>query len=123
MALTRHSVRNCFLWQDRAGDLGADTIAGKLWTPFLPCLRDLEDRPSNGEDGEAGNGAASPGVQRSLAGFLRQLLAAGDAAAAGELRRKLEEQQQPLAALAAWRREDEDGRDAPRRLFDQPRDQ
>ncbi|HEV3455460.1 MAG TPA: hypothetical protein VHG32_02810, partial [Thermoanaerobaculia bacterium] len=119
MALTRHSARACFLWKNRADDLGPGTAAQRLWAPFLQCLEGLQDPCSDAEE----RTGAPPGVKATINDFLGKLLAAAsDGTEPAELQEGLEHQR-PLAVLAAWRREDQMGRDVPKRLFGAPRDQ
>jgi len=117
MALTRHSVRTCFLWQDRGDDLGRGTRAHALWRPFLECLLDLQD-PEPIPDCTAPRDRSL--VEGSVKRFLTYYLAAANnPVAAADLRPKLGELP-AVAVLEAWFRKDHEG--APKRLFVEPRD-
>jgi hypothetical protein len=81
MALTRHSVRTCFLWKGRSDDFGPGTRTQRLWETFLSCLEEIQQPVP-----ETAKGEQPWGVDASVKWFLKGLLEeAADRKKAGEL--------------------------------------
>ena len=68
MALTRHSVRTCFLWKDRGDEFGPGARLPRLWKEFVDCLEKIQTPDESGPSG----------VDASVRTFLESLLAAAD---------------------------------------------
>lgn len=69
MALTRHSVRTCFLWKGHSEEFGAGTRLSHLWEAFLVCLEDIQSPDMR---------SGPAGVDASVRTFLQKLLEAAD---------------------------------------------
>jgi len=113
MALTRHSVRTCFLWKEHVDEFGHQTRLSRLWEAFLFCLENIQNPDES----------CPSGVDASIRLFLEILLKeADDRQEAQRLAVGLQGSRSMVDVLESWKASQFYDTGAPLALFHDPMD-